>query len=245
MENLEQAFVDYASSRIDEAGVLEVLAHAPMYNVILDNFVESLELGKNGSTFIHGEMPEKIKDPGLFTLPCSLGDSKHLDTLADLGSFLSVGIVKNVEVHIGRLKLSDDFYVMDMDKDPATPLLIGRGFLVTANVIINCARPPYYAKKDFTDYHLPGEWEIARDAELNPFKDVLEKAHLLEDKQIPSVGVLDEVSSYTLFRAIGWHLEEIHVTWAHLDKKQTRLQLYTKVSEENEYSSWRRRQKYL
>ncbi|GKG32372.1 hypothetical protein Tco_0429882, partial [Tanacetum coccineum] len=35
------------------------------------------------------------------------------------------------------------------------------------------ARPPYYAKKDFMDYHLPGEWEIARDAELNPFKDVL------------------------------------------------------------------------
>ncbi|GKD96164.1 hypothetical protein Tco_1380061, partial [Tanacetum coccineum] len=73
----------------------------------------------------------------------------------------------------------------------------------------------------------------------------VEKAHLLEDKQIPSVGVLDEVSSYTLFRAIGWHLEEMHVTWAHLDKKHTRLQLYTKVNEENEYSGWRRRQKYL
>ncbi|GKA77966.1 hypothetical protein Tco_0784503, partial [Tanacetum coccineum] len=35
------------------------------------------------------------------------------------------------------------------------------------------ALPPYYAKKDFMNYHLPGEWEIARDAELNPFKDVL------------------------------------------------------------------------
>ncbi|GKC23555.1 hypothetical protein Tco_1025705 [Tanacetum coccineum] len=29
------------------------------------------------------------------------------------------------------------------------------------------------AKKDFMDYHLPREWEIARDAELSPFKDVL------------------------------------------------------------------------
>ncbi|GJX94474.1 hypothetical protein Tco_0349060 [Tanacetum coccineum] len=35
------------------------------------------------------------------------------------------------------------------------------------------ARLPYYAKKDFMDYHLPREWEIARDAKLNPFKDVL------------------------------------------------------------------------
>ncbi|GJU91139.1 hypothetical protein Tco_1303562 [Tanacetum coccineum] len=35
------------------------------------------------------------------------------------------------------------------------------------------ARPPYYAKKDFMDYHFPGDWEMARDVELNPFKDVL------------------------------------------------------------------------
>ncbi|GJT85169.1 phospholipase-like protein [Tanacetum coccineum] len=30
------------------------------------------------------------------------------------------------------------------------------------------------------------------------------------------------------FLALGWHLEEIHVTWAHLEKKRTRLQTYTK-----------------
>nr|GEW37220.1 hypothetical protein [Tanacetum cinerariifolium] len=35
------------------------------------------------------------------------------------------------------------------------------------------AQTPYYARKDFLDCHLPGEWEIARDAELNPFKDTL------------------------------------------------------------------------
>ncbi|GKC08046.1 hypothetical protein Tco_0999656 [Tanacetum coccineum] len=32
--------------------------------------------------------------------------------------------------------------------------------------------------------------------------------------------------------ALGWILEEIHVTWAHLEKKRTRLQLYTKSLEE-------------
>ncbi|GJT85108.1 hypothetical protein Tco_1066825 [Tanacetum coccineum] len=53
------------------------------------------------------------------------------------------------------------------------------------------------------------------------------KAHLLEDKQIPSVGVFDEV-----FLALGWHLEEIHVTWAHLEKKRTRLQTCTKIHQE-------------
>nr|GEU49931.1 zinc finger, CCHC-type [Tanacetum cinerariifolium] len=65
--------------------VLEVLAHATIYNAILDKYVESLELGNNGSAFIHGEMPKTIEDPGLFTLPCKLGDSKPFDTLDDLG----------------------------------------------------------------------------------------------------------------------------------------------------------------
>ncbi|GJZ50456.1 hypothetical protein Tco_0604646 [Tanacetum coccineum] len=31
-----------------------------------------------------------------------------------------------------------------------------------------------------------------------------------------------------LTRSLGWLLEEIHVTWAHLEKKRTRLRLYTK-----------------
>ncbi|GJU67938.1 hypothetical protein Tco_1254197 [Tanacetum coccineum] len=43
--------------------VLEVLAHALIYNAILDKYVESLELIKNGSAFIQSEMPKKMKDP--------------------------------------------------------------------------------------------------------------------------------------------------------------------------------------
>nr|GEX61683.1 hypothetical protein [Tanacetum cinerariifolium] len=97
-----------------------------------------------------------------------------------------------------RLKLLEDFYVIDMEKDPATPLLVGKGFLATASVVIDCkkakiaigegvtsvdgigARPPYYAKKDFMDYHLLGDWEMARDAKLNPFKDVLVFRRMVE-----------------------------------------------------------------
>ncbi|GKD12874.1 MAK10-like protein [Tanacetum coccineum] len=133
--------------------VLEVLAHAPIYNAILDKYVKSLELGKNRSTFVQGEIPAKMEDPGLFTLPCRLGDSKPFDTLADLGSCVNiiplylfkklniglleetnhifgladgtksypVGIVKDVEVHIGKLKLLNDLYVIDMKKDPQDP----------------------------------------------------------------------------------------------------------------------------
>ncbi|GKD71231.1 hypothetical protein Tco_1325321 [Tanacetum coccineum] len=41
--------------------------------------------------------------------------------------------------------------------------------------------------------------------------------------------------------AFGRHLEEIHVTWAHLEKKQTRLRTYTNISQEFLLRSWRRR----
>ncbi|GJX22927.1 hypothetical protein Tco_0227372 [Tanacetum coccineum] len=42
------------------------------------------------------------------------------------------------------------------------------------------AQPPYYVRKGFMDYHLPEEWEIARDAELNPFKDVIVFKRMVE-----------------------------------------------------------------
>nr|GEZ23258.1 hypothetical protein [Tanacetum cinerariifolium] len=180
--------------------VLEVLAHTPIYNATLDKYVESLELGKNGSTFIQGEVPAKMEDPRLFTLPCSLGDSKPFDTLADLGPCVNiislylfkklnirlleetdhifgladrtksylVGIVKDAEVHIGKLKLLNNFYVIDMKKDPKTPLLVGRGFLDTANAVID-----YRMTKIAIEEGITREWEIARDVELNPFKDAL------------------------------------------------------------------------
>ncbi|GJT73167.1 RuBisCO large subunit-binding protein subunit beta, chloroplastic [Tanacetum coccineum] len=218
--------------------VLEVLAHALIYNAILDKYVESLELGKKGSAFVQGEILAKMEDPELFTLPCRLRDSKPFDTLADLEACVNIiplylfkklniglleetdhifgladgtksypiGIVKDVEVHIGKLKLLNDFYVIDMKKDPETPLLVGRGFLATANAVIDCEeeppywtilgkresykpRPssdgvgvqtPYYARKDFLDCHLPEEWEMSRDVELNPFKDTLVFRRMVE-----------------------------------------------------------------
>ncbi|GJT93933.1 MAK10-like protein [Tanacetum coccineum] len=237
MENPDQAFVEYASLRTGEAGVI---AMPPIYNAILDKYVESLELGKNGSAFVQGEIPAKMEDPGLFTLPCRLGDSKPFDTLADLGSCVNiiplylfkklniglleetdhifgladgtksypVEVVKDVEVHIGKLKLLNDFYVINMKKDPETPLLVRIGFLATTNTVIDYrmakiavgegitrkresyklrplsdgigAQTPYYDRKDFLDCHLPREWEIARDAELNPFKYTLVFRRMVE-----------------------------------------------------------------
>ncbi|GKD17771.1 retrovirus-related pol polyprotein from transposon TNT 1-94 [Tanacetum coccineum] len=67
-----------------------------------------------------------------------LKKTDHIFGLADRTKSYPVGIVKDVEVHIGELKLLNDFYVIDMKKDPETPLLVGKGFLATANAVIDC-----------------------------------------------------------------------------------------------------------
>ncbi|GJX34553.1 retrotransposon protein, putative, ty3-gypsy subclass [Tanacetum coccineum] len=145
-----------------------------------------------------------------------LEKTNHVFGLADGTKSYPIGIVRDVEVHIGRLKLLIDLYIIDMKKDPETPLLVGRGFLAIANAVIDCrkakivvgegitrsvfrvkgiklgqeeapywttlgkkesykprpssdgvgAQTPYYARKEFLDCHLPGEWEIARDAKI-------------------------------------------------------------------------------
>ncbi|GJW75112.1 hypothetical protein Tco_0134482 [Tanacetum coccineum] len=242
--------------------VLEVLDHALIYNAILDKYVESLELEKNGLAFVQEEIPAKMEDPGLFTQPCRLGDSEPFDTLADLRSMVyniipphftsfksqhrllkrpnlfigladgtksyPVGIIKDVEVRIGKLKLLNDFYVIDIKKDPKTTLLVGRGFLATTNAGVQSrelgstilepqtwvrrrsykprpcldgvgVRTPYYARKGFLDCHLPKEWEIARDAELNSFKDVLVFRRMIKKEAVDIVRLINRVGydSYT------------------------------------------------
>nr|GEW10585.1 hypothetical protein [Tanacetum cinerariifolium] len=149
--------------------------------------------------------------------------NKIASSLVDETKSYPVGIVRNVEVHVGKLKLFEDFHVVDMEREPTWPLLVGSEFLATANAVINCkkakivvgegltrlifmvkeldfgddnepywttigkresyklrtsedgigAQPPYYAKRDFWNNHLPGEWKIAKDPRVNPFKDVL------------------------------------------------------------------------
>ncbi|GKB30868.1 MAK10-like protein [Tanacetum coccineum] len=98
---------------------------------------------------------------------------------------VTTSIVKDVEAHIGKLKQLNDFYVIDIKKDPETPFLVGRGFLTTANAVIDCRKAKIavgerITRKDFLDCHFPGEWEIARDAKINHFKDVLVFRRMVE-----------------------------------------------------------------
>ncbi|GJV26024.1 zinc finger, CCHC-type containing protein [Tanacetum coccineum] len=116
--------------------VLEVIAHPPIYNVILDKYVESLELGKNRS-----------------------GDSKPFDTLADLGSYVNLiplylfkklkiglleetdhvflGIAEDVLVEIAGYIYPVDFVILDVKEDKKKPFILGTTFLAMAKAEIS------------------------------------------------------------------------------------------------------------
>ncbi|GKF91034.1 hypothetical protein Tco_0274735, partial [Tanacetum coccineum] len=49
----------------------------------------------------------------------------------------------------------------------------------------------------------------------------------------------------SVMRSLGWHLEEVHVTWTQFGKKRTRIQLYTKLDIKSAYRRWRRRRNSL
>ncbi|GJV53015.1 MAK10-like protein [Tanacetum coccineum] len=69
-----------------------------------------------------------------------LEETDHIFGLADETKSYPIGIVKDVKVRIGKQKLLNDFYVIDMKKDPETPLLVGKGSLATTNAVIDCRK---------------------------------------------------------------------------------------------------------
>ncbi|GJR31614.1 hypothetical protein Tco_1107846 [Tanacetum coccineum] len=55
---------------------------------------------------------------------------------------------------------------------------------------------------------------------------------LFEDGENATVDQIRRRAKWVM-RSLGWHLKEIHMTGSHFGKKRMRLQLYTKVNEEN------------
>ncbi|GJS07877.1 hypothetical protein Tco_0364673 [Tanacetum coccineum] len=145
--------------------VLEVLAHTLIYNAMLDKYVDRLELGKNRSAFVQGEVSAKMEDPRLFTLP--LIDCRKAKIAIGEGITRSVLGVKGVDLG----KEEAPYWTTVGKRESYKPRSRSDGI---------GAQTPYYARKDFLDCHLPGEWEIARDIEINPFKDVLVFRRMVE-----------------------------------------------------------------
>ncbi|GJZ34933.1 hypothetical protein Tco_0580750 [Tanacetum coccineum] len=65
----------------------------------------------------------------------------------------------------------------------------------------------YYVRKDFLNCHFPGECEIARDAEINPFKDVLVFGRMVEFLRAIPINLKSNMweSEYLINNPINWN----------------------------------------
>ncbi|CAN6567540.1 unnamed protein product [Malus baccata var. baccata] len=85
------------------------------------------------SAILQRKLPSKCKDPGSFTLPCVIGNTRFEFAMLDLGAFINVN----------HLIFPADFYVLEMDESdhaPSLPILLGRPFMKTAQTKIDVAK---------------------------------------------------------------------------------------------------------
>ncbi|RDY01479.1 hypothetical protein CR513_15180, partial [Mucuna pruriens] len=106
-------------------------------------------------------LPKKCKDPGIFLVPCTIGECTFVDAMLDLGASINViptpklwcleptgmtiqltnrsiiqplGVLEDVLVQVNELIFPADFYVLDMEDETSkkgSTLILGRPFLMT------------------------------------------------------------------------------------------------------------------
>ncbi|XP_057545927.1 uncharacterized protein LOC130824921 [Amaranthus tricolor] len=129
--------------------------------------IQKVKMSEHISAIFQRKLPPKCGDPGMFTVPCIIGELTSQKAMLDLGASINVIpyslykslklgtlhetsvviqlancsdtlIVEDVLVEVGNLIFPADFYVSDMEHDKyAAPILLGRPFMKTAKTKID------------------------------------------------------------------------------------------------------------
>ncbi|XP_022897530.1 uncharacterized protein LOC111411209 [Olea europaea var. sylvestris] len=95
---------------------------------------EIVVLTEESSVRVQSKLPPKLKDPGGFTLPISIGNSCSINAFCDTADRTiarSCGKVEDVLVKAGNFIFSVDFIVLDIPEDRDIQVIVGQSFLVT------------------------------------------------------------------------------------------------------------------
>ncbi|XP_021754568.1 uncharacterized protein LOC110719872 [Chenopodium quinoa] len=90
------------------------------------NVVEPVSLGECCSALIHNDLPQKLKDPGNFFIPCNINVKLFQNALCDLGASVSIIPYSLFK----KLKL-------EIVEDDNIPIILGRPFLATSGALID------------------------------------------------------------------------------------------------------------
>nr|GEW11166.1 putative ribonuclease H-like domain-containing protein [Tanacetum cinerariifolium] len=109
-----------------------------------------------------------------------------------------------------------DFVILDIKEDEKRPFILGTPFLTTAKVVIKFDK---------------GTITLRSETSKISFHRIHESLCKVNKGTKNDIEPIAPTMTMNRFLALGWLLEEIHMTWAHLEKKWTRLRTYTKSLE--------------
>nr|GEW24890.1 hypothetical protein [Tanacetum cinerariifolium] len=102
-----------------------------MLKALLSNKEKLLELAntplnENCSVVIPKKLPEKLRDPGKFLIPCGFNElkCKALANLANRAICTPAGIARDDFVPVGKFTFPADFVIVDYESDPRVPLIL-------------------------------------------------------------------------------------------------------------------------
>nr|GEW86470.1 hypothetical protein [Tanacetum cinerariifolium] len=121
-----------------------ILKYQKMLKALLSNKekllgLENTSLNENFSAVILKKLPEKLRDPRKFFIPCGFSElkCKALADIANRAICTPTGIARDVFVPVGNFTFPADFFIVDYESDPRVPLILGRPFLRTAHALID------------------------------------------------------------------------------------------------------------
>nr|GEV25097.1 DNA-directed DNA polymerase [Tanacetum cinerariifolium] len=106
-----------------------------------------IPLYENCSAMLLKKIPEKLRDPEKFHIPCGflrmdlslpeLTPTRMTLELADRSITRPKGVAEDVFIKVGKFHFLTDFVVADFKADPRVPLILGRSFLRTDRALID------------------------------------------------------------------------------------------------------------
>ncbi|KAM1453778.1 hypothetical protein ACFXTO_003365 [Malus domestica] len=97
---------------------------------------EVVKVSENGSAVLQRKLPIKCKDPGSFTIPCVIGNTRFENAMLDLGASINVTPYSiYASMNLGELK-KDGVIIQLADRSNAYPKGVLEDFLVQVNHLI-------------------------------------------------------------------------------------------------------------
>nr|XP_016483011.1 PREDICTED: uncharacterized protein LOC107803756 [Nicotiana tabacum] len=132
--------------------LIDALREMPVYAKMMKDLMSrkfnfqdlaTVTLTQTCSVIMIRPIAEKLSDPGIFTIPCTIGSYAFAKALCDMGLAdrtvkTPSGKLDDVLVQVGKSVFPADFVIMDCQVDKKIPIILGRPFLVIGRALIDC-----------------------------------------------------------------------------------------------------------